>query len=76
MKELYRYESAQRPVSIGTHPKKGVVEIWNYTRGMQAMTDIDDRTILSWGYIVYNRKLTDKEMSDYELTYAGEVFAG
>lgn len=81
MKTTYRYESTQRPVSIGTHPKKGVVAICNYKVGKRKryackFNEIDDgkiHVVESWGYIEYNRKLTDKEMTDYELAYYGEI---
>lgn len=73
MKTTYRYESTQRPVSIGTHPKKGVVEICNYKEGKRKVLCAGWNVVESWGYIEYNRKLTDKEMTDYELAYYGEI---
>lgn len=72
MTSNYRYESTHRPVSIGTYPKRGVVDIWNYKGGRQEVYDEDGNKIMSWGYIEYNRMLTEKEMADYELAYSGE----
>lgn len=71
----YRYESTQRPLSIGTYPKRGAVDLWNYKGGRQEVYDEDGNKIMSWGYIAYNRKLTEKEMADYELVYGGEEIA-
>lgn len=73
MEKLYRYESTQRPVGLGTFPKRGAVETWNYGLGRGITHDENGNEIMSWGYIAYNRKLTEKEMSDYELTYSGEM---
>lgn len=81
MKITYRYESTQRPVSIGTYPKRGAVDLWNYKGGKQKtyaskFNEIGDgelHVVESWGYIEYNRKLTEKEMADYELAYYGEM---
>ena len=71
----YRYESTQRPVSIGTYPKRGVVDLWNYRGGRRKTYDANGNEVMSWGYIVYNRMLTEKEMADYELVYGGEEIA-
>lgn len=75
----YRYESTQRPVSIGTCPTKGMVGFWNYRNGRQLVyvqeTPTSGKSIQSWGNVNYNRKLTEKEMADYELVYGGEEIA-
>lgn len=62
----YVYWSTQRPIGIGTCPKEGMVRFHNY----------DKRTPIysvgnTWGYVVYNRELSLKEVCDYELTFAG-----
>ena len=52
-----------RPVSPGTYPRQGATEIVNF----------DDRQMVeqiqrkAWGYIEYNRQLTDEEVAEYEL---------
>ena len=59
----YRYYSTQRPVSLGTYPRReNVVEIHNYDQ-----RTLLDNGIRAWGYIDYNLPLTPAEMSDYEL---------
>lgn len=65
----YRYFSTLRPVAPGTFPKEGVVEIHNFDR-RKFVEEIDWN---AWGYIDYRRKLTDKEIHDYELAYGGEI---
>lgn len=63
---MNRYYSIHRPVGPGTFPKAGAQEIHNY----------DDRTYVAeigreaWGYIEYDRELTEKEMEGYELMKA------
>lgn len=65
---MRKYYSVMRPVSIGTFPREGVEEIVNF----------DNRTYCqeinreAWGYIEYNRKLSEKEVSEYELILAAE----
>ena len=63
---MKRYYSTQRPVGPGTYPKpKGnkVAAIWNF----------DDRTHVpeidgkAWGFIEYEKPLTDREAEAYEL---------
>ena len=59
----YVYFSTQRPIGIGTCPKLNLISINNYPC----------RTLLNgvfaWGEIVYSRKLSEKELSDYELKF-------
>ena len=65
-KAMKKYYSMQRPVAPGTYPKKGAVEIVNYENKRYVMKD----HVIAWGYIVYDRELTEKELYDYELTAA------
>ena len=51
-----KYYSIMRPVSIGTHPKIGMVDFINYDTGRMV-----------WIEIYYNRELTQKEMEDFEM---------
>lgn len=60
---MYRYYSKLRPVAPGTFPNRGVAEIHNYDE----RTYIEDAGCEVWGYIDYNRELTDKEIAAYEL---------
>lgn len=64
---MYKYYSLLRPVSIGTYPKKG----------MQAFKNYDYRQEIAgigraWGELFYDRKLTDKEISSYDLAADAE----
>ena len=55
----YKYGMRLRPFSIGCQPMDGLVEVM-----------VDNRY---WNILIYDRKLTDQEVSDYELDYLGEV---
>lgn len=55
---MFLYGMRQRGFSVGCQPK-GVVE---------RRDDIDGKY---WDLIVYDRELTEKEVSDYELDYLG-----
>lgn len=64
-----RYYSIMRPVSIGTYPKpegNEVITIHNY----EEKTKVDDCPRKVWGYIEYEKPLSDKDMLDYELFQA------
>jgi hypothetical protein len=60
--KLYRYFFAMRPPSLGTQPKYA-----------DRFCDYDGRKYVdgigreAWGWVEYNRPLTAKEQSDYEL---------
>jgi len=58
--KTYIYGMRLRGFSIGCQPKEGFVE------------RRDDISGLYYDVIVYNRKLTNKELDDYELDYLGE----
>lgn len=60
-----RYYSTQRPVGPGSFPKKGVVEIFNFENRIY-VPEIGRK---AWGYIEYNRELTEQEAASYELVY-------
>ena len=60
MNTFYKYGMRLRGFSPGCQPK-GVVERQ------------DDGTGKYWDIIIYNRKLTGKEVRDYELDFLGEV---
>ena len=62
----FRYYSTQRPVDIGTFPKppdNPVVEIVNYDRRIP----VENKPFRAWGYIEYQKPLTEQQADDYEL---------
>ena len=65
----YRYYSKLRPVGPGTFPKEGVQEIFNY----DCQTYVEEVGREVWGYIEYDRELTDAEIRDYELAPGKET---
>lgn len=52
---MYKYGMRLRGFSVGCQPMNGFVERQ------------DDPSGKYWDVLVYNRKLTDKEIADYEL---------
>ena len=58
---LYAYGMRLRGFSPGCQPKDGFVD------------RVDDTTGVHYDIIRYDRKLTDKEVRDYELNYLGET---
>ena len=59
--KTYIYGMRLRGFSIGCQPKEGFL----YRE--------DDTTGRYYDVILYSRKLSDKEVSDYELDYLGEI---
>lgn len=57
----YKYYSIMRPVSIGTHPKDGMMDFINY----DIKKEINGHMV--WAELYYNRELTQKEMEDFEI---------
>ena len=68
---MYRYYSTQRPVAPGTFPKENgnPVDIKNYDERI----DIPTEGLKAWGYVEYEKPLTEKQASDYELKPAVKV---
>jgi len=60
--KLYRYYLTQRPPSPGTFPK-----------GTTDIVSFDDKTDGAWGYVEYDKPLTETQISDYELTEISET---
>ena len=50
-----------RPVSIGTHPKIGMMDFINY----DTRTEVNGRNV--WAELYYNRELTQNEMEEFEM---------
>lgn len=58
------YYSTQRPISLGTYPRRGdVVSMQNFDN----RTYCDAIGMNAWGYIEYSGTLSEKEMKEYEL---------
>ena len=71
----YRYYSTQRPVDIGTFPKppdNPVMEVHNYDA--DSRIPVENGMIQAWGYVEYQKPLTEKEAGDYELRPAPARF--
>ena len=58
--KTYTYAMRLRGFSPGCQPKEGFVK------------RRDDTSGLYYNVLVYNRKLTSKELNDYELDFLGE----
>lgn len=62
-----RYYSTQRPVTPGSYPKgqgNKVLEIHNF----DSRTYCEEIQREAWGYVEYEKPLTEREVADYELT--------
>ena len=59
--KIYKYYSTMRYLDIGTFPKD-CFELKNYETRKQVLPGI-----IAWGEVTYTRKLTEKELKDYEL---------
>lgn len=59
-----KYYSIMRPVSIGTHPKNGMMDFINYD------TRIKVDGCMAWAEVYYNRQLSQKELIDFEMVRA------
>lgn len=64
----YKYYSTQRPVDLGTFPKKprGPILICNFDKREY----VENCCFMAWGYLLYIKPLTAKQASDYELRAA------
>lgn len=60
-KFVYRYYCQYRPPMPGAIPREGLVNVaeYDYPQSFNG--------IRAWGYVEYDRKLTDKEVYSYEL---------
>ena len=57
----YAYGMRARGFSLGCQPKEDFIE------------RIDDKSDTFYDILIYGRKLSDKEISDYELVYLGKI---
>ena len=67
---LYRYYSTQRPIAPGTFPKEqnAPVNMVNF----DTRTPVESGQVQAWGYLEYQKPLTEKQAADYELRPAGK----
>jgi hypothetical protein len=63
------YYTLFRPAMIGAIPRHGLTEIENF--GERKFVPSIGRE--AWAKVTYNRELTNKEISDYELMPEGEM---
>lgn len=62
MKQVFRYATLLREPGPGAVPKNGLI-CCGYTKGNTP------KGRFAWGWADYERKLTDEEVSQYELEY-------
>ena len=62
----YVYYLPFRPPMPGAMPRSGLVSMEDFGDKRETPIGID-----AWGKVIYNRKLTDDEVYDYELNYGG-----
>lgn len=59
---MYRYYSTQRPVTLGTFPGKPT-----HIHNFDTRENVCGGQMQAWGYVEYEKPLTEKQMKDYEL---------
>ncbi len=64
----FQYLCHQRPPVPGAIPTNGLAEIKDPPDGIDSI-QVDGQTYNCWGYVIYDRPLSDKEISDYELKF-------
>lgn len=62
---MYKYYLKERPMDIGTTPRKGLIKFENYDYESQ-------KRFGAWAKAYYDRKLTEEEVQSYELEYGGQ----
>ena len=62
-KSIYMYYCPMRPPTPGAVPREGL----EYANEYDSRCNIPFIGRAAWGYAVYSRELTEKEVSDYEL---------
>jgi hypothetical protein len=67
---LYRYYSTQRPIMPGGYPNsEKPVNLVNF----DTRESVADGQFQAWGYLEYEKPLTDKQRTDYELRAAPSI---
>ena len=69
MKKSWAYYATQRWPVPGAIPRKGLLSTYDFDERKYIPT-IEKR---AYGYAIYDRQLTEKEISEYELTPAPEM---
>ena len=67
--KTWSYYATQRWPVPGAIPREGLLSTYDFDERKYIPT-IEKR---AYGYAIYNRQLTEKEISDYELTPAPEM---
>lgn len=63
MKDVYRYYSIHRPISMGTIPMFPEPDkVVNFDEGRKSVGDF-----MAWGYVEYSKPLDPELADDYEL---------
>ena len=65
MRMIYIYSCKKRPPVPGAIPNEGLIETEEFEEGSTEQFKFNG----AWGTCTYDRKLTSKEVSDYELEY-------
>ena len=63
LKPVYLYYCPMRPPTVGAVPRDGM----EYAHEYDSRRNVPVIGRAAWGYAVYSRELTEKEVSDYEL---------
>lgn len=69
--KVYRYYTIFRPPGPGAVPSKGLVRV----AGFDDRVHVPSQRLRVWGWAEYNRKLTEREISQYELGGSDEFDA-
>ena len=74
---MYKYYSLERPISLGTYPKRKdnpILAFENFENNFRCKKELvtdNDKVFEAWGYLIFPNPLTSKEISDYEIGDAG-----
>ncbi len=64
-KIIYKYYAFNRPLYIGTYPNNNIIKINNYP--VKENINVDFLNCKVFGYIIYNKKLSFKQIYNFEL---------
>ena len=65
MRKTYKYATLLRPPQLGACPMTDLISV-------SCEEGVAPSAHLIWGWVKYYRRLTDKEVSDYELEFVEE----
>ena len=66
------YYSTQRPAGPGAVPKDKLLEVVN----LDTMPEIDEDGTRAYSIMLYDRRLSESELREYELTESGITICG